>query len=509
MNDCASAYPIFHVGRWLMGIRKAQRASGSRALPRHAFQGWQMPVCLVVALYLLVSDLTLFLPACGLTAPPHGYFNLDCLLIGIAGLFLPRGAVFLLLCLDTLAAFADSICATYLFSMRELLSSLRYLPLLPRGRLTEGIAVLTAGFLICAALALVRPRSKKRIQLACALLACFVLSTSIDVFDGQNLLWRQDVVRSSFRLAHSPAFTLLAREVHAYRTNAASRSGSNAPMPSASSRAISFLDDRRNGTEPPNVVLILVESWGMPLDAHLAGALTAAYDDPRLIRKYDIAYGTAPFTGLTVPGEARELCHSTAGFGIMHLSTEEAGQCLPAWFHARGYENLAIHGYLGQMFYRSNWYPKLGFDRMWFNPDLIQMGLPNCRGAFPGSCDASIAGWIESSLLAEDRDKPKFIYWVTLNSHLPVPANPDLPDDGMCKGEPELQDSAALCSWFRLVRSVHQSVAQMALGASGRPTVFLLVGDHAPPFSSPRLRAKFSATEVPYVMLTPAELSRR
>jgi len=184
-------------------------------------------------------------------------------------------------------------------------------------------------------------------------------------------------------------------------------------------------------------------------------------------------------------------------------------QCLPEWFHARGYENLGIHGYLGQMFYRSDWYPKLGFDRVWFNPELRAMGLPNCRGAFPGTCDASIAGWIGGSLLVEDRAKPKFIYWVTLNSHLPVPANPDLPADGACSTQPELQDSAALCSWFRLVRTVHQSVAQQALGATGRPTIFLLVGDHAPPFGSPKLQAEFSSSEVPYVMLTPAELPRR
>jgi hypothetical protein len=53
---------------------------------------------------------------------------------------------------------------------------------------------------------------------------------------------------------------------------------------------------------------------------------------------------------------------------------------------------------------------------------------------------------------------------------------------------------------------VHQSVQQAALGTTARPTVFILVGDHAPPFAASQLRADFSSTQVPYVMLTPVEV---
>jgi phosphoglycerol transferase MdoB-like AlkP superfamily enzyme len=70
-----------------------------------------------------------------------------------------------------------------------------------------------------------------------------------------------------------------------------------------------------------------------------------------------------------------------------------------------------------------------------------------------------------------------------------------------------LRDSAALCSWFRLVRAVHQSVEQAAMAPAARPTVFVLVGDHAPPFGDPGLRAEFSGAKVPYVMLTPVEVA--
>jgi phosphoglycerol transferase MdoB-like AlkP superfamily enzyme len=161
------------------------------------------------------------------------------------------------------------------------------------------------------------------------------------------------------------------------------------------------------------------------------------------------------------------------------------------------------------MFSRATWYPNLGFDQSWFEPELAREGLPNCRGAFPGICDASIGNWIGRSLLSREQSKPKFIYWVTLNSHIPVPAHPDLPDDGVCAREPMLVNSAPLCSWFRLVRAVHQSVQQAALQETERPTIFIVVGDHAPPFSNPQRRDAFSSTEVPYVMLVPKAILPR
>jgi hypothetical protein len=462
---------------------------------------------MVAAVYLILPNLPLLISAKVLGTSMHGYINLDYLMIGAVGLFLPRGAILLLLCLESIAALADCVCATYQFSLGDLLSSLRFLPMLPMERVLEGIAVATAGFLAGAVLVSIRTFPQKRLRTAFVLLACFTVPTAIDICDGQNLLWRNDVALSPYRLAHSSAFTLVVREIHAYGRDVKSRHADDAPMMSASSRAISLLGDRKVPMESPNVVLIVVESWGLPLDAHLAQTLTAPYDDARVAQKYDISSGTVPYTGLTVPGEARELCHSTIGFGILHASPDLVKRCLPALFHSRGYQNFAVHGFVGQMFYRSSWYPSLGFDRSWFGPELRKMGLPECPGAFPGTCDRSIAGWIGSALLSEQQDRPRFIYWVTLNSHLPEPAHPDLPDDGVCATQPALKNSAALCSWFRLVRAVHQSVEQTALIPTARPTVFVLVGDHAPPFGDPQLRADFSRTQVPYEILTPVAAS--
>jgi hypothetical protein len=470
----------------------------------------RMPVYAIALLYLTASNLPLLLSTRAFGATPHGVFNVEYLLIGAVSVFVPRSTVFLLLCAESLADFAYSICYTFQFSLEDMLSSLRYLTLLPRVRVLEGFVLLPAVILVCGTLSLARPRPQMRLRTAAVMLLLVAAFVPVDILSGQNPVWRKgDVALLSFRVARSPLLALGVREVKTERVYAGSRSSGEAPMPAASDGAVSLLDARPGTALFPNIVLIVVESWGALLDPHLAHALTAPYDDPRVLSRYSASYGTVPFTGLTVPGEARELCHSTIGFGIVHLSAEQSERCLPALFHAHGYKNVAIHGYVGQMFSRSSWYREIGFDEMWFQPDLKRAGLPACVGAFPGICDASIADWIGTSLLSRDRDQPMFLYWVTLNSHVPEPAHPDLPDDGVCNTQPALRDSTALCSWFRLVRTVHQSIEKVALQAPSRPTVFVLVGDHAPPFGDTALAEQFSSTQVPYVLLTPVDLTLR
>jgi hypothetical protein len=469
----------------------------------------KLPFYLIVLLYLTLPNLPLLFSNRSLGALPHGWINLECLLIGATSVLLARRVIFVLLFMELLADLAYSVCYTYQFSLENLLSSLRYLPVLPPSRILEGFAFLSLNILLCGVLALARTRTGHRFWTSGVLLAFVAILIPVDILGGQNPIWHKDVALSSYRVARSPVFTLGIREAAIHFVETKAMAADDVPASSASSPAIAFLDGQKNAAELPNFVLIVVESWGLPLDGQLAQALTAPFDDPRIARRYKTSYGTVPFTGLTVPGEARELCRSTTGFGILHASASLVEQCLPARFHARGYRNLAIHGYAGQMFYRSSWYPELGFDQSWFGPDLHKLGLPNCRGAFPGICDASIASWIGGLLHSSDEGKPRFIYWVTLNSHLPVPADPDLRDNGVCATQPALQKSAALCSWFRLVQSVHQSMQQVALGTSARPTIFVLVGDHVPPFGNPQLRAEFSNTRVPYVMLTPVVASPR
>jgi phosphoglycerol transferase MdoB-like AlkP superfamily enzyme len=441
-----------------------------------------------------------------LALQPPGYINLEFLLIGAFSVFLPRGIVFVLLLLESIADFALAIEVTYGLSLKDQLSSLHSLYELPTSRILEMSSVFALVIAVCAAIAIVRSHSEDRLWITGGFWGLFAIVAFIAVLRGQNSFMKRDTVYTYTHLARAPGYSLMKHESLFSRKVRASHHTDSGEMDSASARAMAYLD-RPDAVKSPDVVLIVVESWGLPLDAHLAQALNAPYDDLRVARKFDVSFGSVRFEGSTVSGEARELCHSTMGLNILVATPDLLEGCLPALFHARNYENLSVHGYFGGMFQREAWYPKIGFDRSWFLSDLDRLNLPDCNGVFPGTCDAAIAQWIGTSLLSVDTGKPRFIYWVTLNSHLAVPAHPDLPNDDLCSTLPSLQKSVPLCSWSRLLRNVHQSVQRLALAPSARPVVFVVVGDHVPPFADTQLRQNFSATDVPYVLLTPINQS--
>jgi hypothetical protein len=284
------------------------------------------------------------------------------------------------------------------------------------------------------------------------------------------------------------------------------------PVPSASAAAVRFVglesdksdkDDRRM----PNIVLVLVESWGLATDSVISKSLAQPYLQPGLLTRYEVLQGTVPFYGSTVPGESRELCDSKIGFHILKASAQELQACLPQRLSALGYHSMAVHGMDGHMFDRLIWYRSIGFQEQWFRDRFKQQGLPDCVGAFTGTCDAAVAKWIERRL-AQQEPNPNFVYWVTLNSHLPVPTPAPLLAGESCSLTPLLSQQPAFCSWYQLVANVHHSVSQVALSELARPTVFVIVGDHAPGFANQALRSQFSSEVVPYVVLAPRRRSQ-
>ena len=271
-------------------------------------------------------------------------------------------------------------------------------------------------------------------------------------------------------------------------------------MPSATALALNHLRDYK--AEQPNIVLVLVESWGLARDPALRRALAAPYSDPGLRARYDVLQGTMPFEGATSAGESRELCQSRIGTYITQGTEEQMDRCVPARLRRMGFHTLAVHGFDGEMYDRNEWYPKMGFEDTWFRDQLKAAGLPDCAGPFPGSCDAAVARWL-GARLQQPSDTPLFVHWVTLSSHLPIWQSIESASSSYCGVSAATRDDIAICSWAHLVSVVNQSVREIALGQLARPTIFVVVGDHAPPFDKDAERAQFSATEVPYIILLP------
>lgn len=452
-----------------------------------------------------------------------GWFCLGYASVGIFALFLPRIFAAALLFVVIAADLIGAVSKTYYLPPSECLENLAALRDFSGPRVIALITVAALALAVSTVAAVFPVTTIKRVyreHVAICLMGFIVCAVSIDYvtivrqaghlpspfelrrpddidrFSDYRNLW---VARyTALRLFRDEKMFGVKRDV----MNAAQLDRS--AMRSATAQAIPLLGlgTRKRSAEQFNLVVVLVESWGLGSDPKVQRSIVHPYDQADLLARYSISYGTVPFNGGTVAGEARELCGSKMGIEIMNAPEEVLRGCLPARLASLGYHTVSLHGMTGQIFSRSSWYKPIGFQEQWFKDGLRREGLPDCAGAFDGICDSSIGEWIERRL-GNAMANPEFIYWVTLNSHLPVPVPSGLPTAVSCTFASSLTQDPALCSWYQLVYNVHDSISKIAVGRLARPTIFVVVGDHAPPFAKPELRSQFSNAGVPYVILVP------
>jgi hypothetical protein len=337
------------------------------------------------------------------------------------------------------------------------------------------------------------------------LAVCVICSVSHDFFTGH--LFRPtapvkygDVDLRAARISVAPIGSMAHATVVAIR-NSRQRPDLAVEMPSALGTAIGNIPKMSQ----PNVVLVLTESWGLARDPRVNEAETEPYRNNEIAQSYDIQSGTVGFLGATTSGETRELCGDSRG---RNGESSSYDACWPAVLNRRGYRTLGVHGFAPSMFQRAEWYKEFGFSESAFLPELQRDGAKLCDGVFLGACDSDVASWIGNRLEAEHDGRPMFVHWVTLNSHLPVAAVPGNGARMACNNVGFNPDSS-LCAWFNRVLKVQQSVAKLALRPGLSPTVFVIVGDHAPPFLNPAARAQFADRIVPWVILMPRTLTGR
>jgi hypothetical protein len=434
----------------------------------------------------------------------NGIFNIDLLLCGAIALFLPAAWSPALLLLSVAVDLIEGILRTWLFRPEDLLQAFSLLPSLP---LTRSISYLTValfgfgGFGYAAWILRLHTTRRFRTASAATLVSMAALFVGIDMLcEGRSLSGARDV-QGTFYLARVPEHGLL-RNIHELYQRRG-WSGAGQPIESASDRLIRKLPGLSAG-QRPDIVEIVVESWGADDSGIIDKRLLSLYETPQIRNRYQIITGYVPFTGLTVYGETRELCDSTIGFAILRNPVSSSlGPCLPMRMKAMGYRTLGVHGYFGGMYGRYLWYPRLGFDSVWFMRRLHSQGLTDCKGAFPGICDAQIAEWLGNQLARTPT--PLFVHWMTLNSHLPLPSRLSGLNDVGCEFDPLVRDREPLCAWFKLEYQVHSSIAALASRNDIPPSAFVIVGDHQPPFASPDLRGRFADNQVPFLLLIPKD----
>jgi hypothetical protein len=254
------------------------------------------------------------------------------------------------------------------------------------------------------------------------------------------------------------------------------------------------------GKNGRSVIYIIVESMGYLNDVNARELISSPLKDAAIQQRYDVTSGHSGYYGSTTSGEMRELCDTRTPY--QQLTKELAGQCLPAQLHRRGYETLAFHAFSGEMFDRTGWYPVLGFDHMTFSERLLPKLKRTCGSAFPGACDTDVARVIATA--AAKTTKPKFIYWLTLNTHIPVaPGYAESNFNCANRSDRIVFQRADVCRMGELWHDLFGAIAKLALDPALAPAEIMIVGDHAPPLWSRAGREMFLPGQVAWYRLTP------
>ncbi|HET7348757.1 MAG TPA: sulfatase-like hydrolase/transferase [Acidobacteriaceae bacterium] len=436
-----------------------------------------------------------------------GYADIDFLLAGILALFLHRRWIAFLVTIAVFIDFLACFAATYYFSPQDIPYALESTVAFPAYRLAGYAVVLLAvlaGLTLPAVLLRRALKSPHKWRAAIALISIAFVLKGIDKWGDYRLRRQVDAASTHTRLLRIPEHGLML-QVH-FADQLRTTSSINHPdrhVDSAFAHGLGLLAS--SALAHPNIVEILVESWGQDENGSINRQLLAFYDTPEIRDHYRIVTGAVPFTGGTAAGEIRELCASRLGVSVIHAAASDLIGCIPYRFRDKGYRTESVHGYLSHMYLRYSWHPKLGFDQSWFLAELHGQGLRDCPGAFPGICDAQVARWIGDRLTAESAAKgpPEFLFWITLNSHLPVPSTTEGLNPVSCAFDAQLAAQEPLCAWFKTEYEVHEAIAQLAVRPDLPPTAFFVVGDHAPPFQDAEMRDRFSQSAVPFVLLIP------
>lgn len=247
-----------------------------------------------------------------------------------------------------------------------------------------------------------------------------------------------------------------------------------------------------------NLVIVMVESWGVPANDADRMIDRAVWRPERWSERYEVSSGTSAYYGSTTNAEVRELC----GFWADHNSFDfKSSHCLPEQFRAAGFATHALHSFDGDFFNRREWYPMIGFDDARFKDELIAAGAGSCEGVFPGACDVDIPREI-GKLLKQSRQHRNLVYWLTVNSHLPVPSSKSLGTDTCRLGTIEWrQQFPMLCRSYRVHQRLADALTAEILDKEFPEADILIVGDHMPPFFPRSIRTRYDAAHVPYYFL--------
>lgn len=237
------------------------------------------------------------------------------------------------------------------------------------------------------------------------------------------------------------------------------------------------------------VFLVVNESWGVTHDPLLQkNVLNPVLNNHNIV---DVKQRELDFKGFTLGGELRELCQKAPVHFNLKDQVKGFEKCLPNLFKQQGYQTIAVHGALGLMYDRQDWYPRAGFQKMLFRDQDLNLPNSHCF-SFPGNCDYDIARKVTQEFNANDQI---FLYWLTLNTHA-VYDKRDLVVDLFTCTKFGIKENTASCRNLKLQKQFFHTLAQMLKSPAFSGTKVIVVGDHQPPIIKDEISV-FKDSKVP------------
>lgn len=241
---------------------------------------------------------------------------------------------------------------------------------------------------------------------------------------------------------------------------------------------------------PRKILLIVNESWGEANNKKINQAILEPL--VKTLSDAHIKTGTIAFTGATLAGELRELCHLRPNHFNLRNVTDGFEGCIPNKLAALGYKTISLHAAMSVMYDRKYWYPRAGFQQsIFFESKNWQQ---RCY-SFPGACDSDLAHLIPP-LFREDK---VFAYWLSLNTHSTYDAR-DIKIDGFnCEGF-EIPHNSETCRNLKLQWQFFHTIANLNKNPNMRGTRVIVVGDHPPPIFDQHEKSKyFMDATIPWI----------
>ncbi len=275
-----------------------------------------------------------------------------------------------------------------------------------------------------------------------------------------------------------------------------------APIGAAFESAVSKSGFAARANGKRHLLLIIVESLGVPKsNKAMSDKLFAYYNDSAVKARYEVSQGTTLYYNSTTSGEMRELCGRWGDYyELLNTDDQKTLDCLPAQLAKKGYATQVMHSFKGPFFKREDWYPKIGFQKREFAVDLEKRGAEWCGGVFAGACDRQVPKMLAENL--KRATQPTFQYWLTLNTHLPVPTQQNLDTENCEKVSVELaRDYPMICRQFAIFDDIDKALIKEITASDFPEADILLVGDHMPPFFDRHHRSQFDPERVPWLYL--------